>query len=304
MPHSRARPLSIVVATHRSWPGIQRCLEALHQQAAEVGAEILLTASSADALPESVAGNYPAVVCLESPGASSYHLRAQAIARAEGEIIAITEDHCRVRPNWCRAILAAHQAEPSAAAIGGAVENGTGEHLLDWAGFLIANGPCVSPLVNGESDCIALQANVSYKRRTIEAYPIPRLGFMEMLYNQQLREHGARLVADDRIVVEHDQSLAFGVTCALHFHNGRCIAGFRLERIGLVERVLRLAGCVMLPPVMLWRTLATVIGKRRLVDRALLATPWIVCLLLCHAAGEWVGYLTGPGRSGAYRHIG
>ena len=304
LPDSRLCPLSVIISTHQPWPSIRSCLDALHGEARAAGAEIILADSSGRGLPEDGDRLYPGIAWLKAPDLSSFRLRALALERARGEIIAVTEDHCRVRPGWCKRIITAHRNNPSAAAIGGAVENGSPNHLVDWAGFFIANGPFMLPLRNGESDRIALQANVSYKRRAIAPHIPLRLGFMEMLHNRMLRERGEKLVADDRIVVDHDQCLGFLTFCALHFHNGRCIAGFRLARMRTAERFLRLAGSFILPPVMLWRTLSAVIEKRRFVNRALLALPLIGCLLSCHAAGELVGYLTGPGDSGSYRHMG
>lgn len=297
-------PLSVIVSTHQPWPTSRLCLDALHPQARVVGAEIILADSSGRALPPDAGGRYPLVRHVEVPGASSHELRARAIELSRGEIIAITEDHCIARPSWCQGILSAHRNNPAAAAVGGAVENASSRRLIDWASFLIANGPFMKPLDNGPSDRIALQANASYKRATLAPHLPFRTGFMEMLFNQKLRDSGAELIADDHIVVDHHQSLTFLTTCTLHFHNGRCIAGLRLENISAVERTLRLVTCWLLPPVMFWRTLRSVIAKRRSVDQALMGAPLIACLLICHAAGEMIGYARGPGRSGSYLHIG
>jgi hypothetical protein len=52
-----------------------------------------------------------------------------------------------------------------------------------------------------------------------------------------------------------------------------------------------------LPPVMLARTLRTVLAKRRYGRQVAAALPAMLCLLACHAAGEIAGYAAGPGRS-------
>ena len=288
-------PLSIVIATTRPWPEVRACLDSLRDQVRTARAEVIVADASGQGLP----GDhdlYPEVTWLKAPGFSVFRLRALGITSARGEVVALTEDHCRVRPDWCERTLAAHKKHPMASAIGGAVENGATTHLIDWAGYFIVNGPFMLPLRSGECARISLQANISYKRRAL-ARPLPPLGMMEMLYNQALHDRGETLVADERIVVEHVQSLGVLGTCAAHFHNGRSIAGFRLQRMPLAERALRLAGCFVLPGVMLWRTLRIVFSKRRYVGRAVLSLPFIVILLCCHAAGEFVGYLAGPGPS-------
>jgi hypothetical protein len=208
----------------------------------------------------------------------------------------VTEDHCHVAPDWCRTILAAHRDHPEAAAIGGVVENGAGSGLLDWAHFLFVNGPFMAPLGRGAAQPIALQANVSYKRRALpETWPT--LGMMEMLYNRALAQRGEPVVADERIVVAHVQSLGTVATFAVHFHNGRAIAGFRLAQIGIGERLLRLAGCIVLPPVMVWRLLGQVWPKGRRRGLLVASVPLMLLFACCHATGEALGYATGPGRS-------
>ena len=104
--------------------------------------------------------------------------------------------------------------------------------------------------------------------------------------------------------MDHVQGLSLGTFCVLHFHNGRSIAGYRLPRMSAFERIVRLGGCAILPPVMLARTLGTVMQKRRLVGLAFACVPLMTLMLCCHAAGECVGYITGPGESPRYKHIG
>jgi hypothetical protein len=304
MQHDRPLPLTVVIASNHPWPEVEACLASLAAQARAVGAEIILADGCGRALPDCSDRPYPEVIWLKALGASAFGLRALAIAQARGDIIAITENHCHVHPDWCARIIKAHADNPSAVAIGGAIENGATQHLVDWAGYFIANGTFMLPIRNGESERISLQANISYKRRALVRRMSPDLGLMEMLHNQALREQGEKLVADDQIVVDHIQCLSFPTYCALHFHNGRSIAGFRLQRMRATERFLRLGGCFILPPVMLSRLLRTVFAKRRFRDRAVLSLPLLACLLCCHAAGEFLGYIAGPGNSPRYPHIG
>ena len=297
-------PLSIVVSSRTPWPHIQPTLAAIVREARTVGAEIIVADGCGRALPEPLVSPYDEVVWLKVPDAGAFGLRAAAVARARAPVVAITEDHTIVRPGWCRRILQVHAEHPSAVAVGGAVENASTEHLRDWAGFFIANSPFLLPLQNGETERISLQANISYKRRVLERAGSGDLGLMEMLLNRELREQNQTLVADDRIVVDHVQGLSLGTFCVLHFHNGRSIAGYRLPRMSAFERIVRLGGCAILPPVMLARTLGTVMQKRRLVGLAFACVPLMTLMLCCHAAGECVGYITGPGESPRYKHIG
>jgi glycosyltransferase involved in cell wall biosynthesis len=292
--------LSIVVATTHPWPEVRACLDSLRDQARTLGAEILLVDGDGQGLPERAAGEYPNVKRLERKGASVFSLRALGIAEASGDIIAITEDHCRVAPEWCERILVAHRENPEAAAIGGAVENGATSSLIDWANFALVFSPFMPPVETGESEVIALQANISYKRRVIPR-DMGELGMMEMLFNRVLRERGEKLVADGRILVQHHQSHDWFKTFASHFHNGRSIAGYRLRGMSRIERVARMGSTIILPPFLLYRTLRNVYLKGRLTDEILTSVPLIVPLVFCHAAGELIGYIKGPGDSP--RHI-
>ncbi|HSE44551.1 MAG TPA: glycosyltransferase [Gemmatimonadales bacterium] len=289
-------PLSVIIATTKPWPEVRATLESLHGQIQDVGGEILVADGDGEGIPKDVAERYPAVRILSRPGASVFSLRGLAMAEARGEVIAVTEDHCVVTPGWCNRILAAHQAHPEVAAIGGLVENGATTRLIDWANFLIVFGPFTAPIESGPRRAISLQANISYKRRVIPK-EAGELGMMEMLFNRRLREQGELLLADDRLLVYHVQSWGFWGTFAAHFHNGRSIAGFRLAQMGTAERLARLAGCALLPPVLWWRTVWPVLRKGRLVWPALASLPLTGLIAFCHAAGEFVGYVAGPGGS-------
>lgn len=152
------------------------------------------------------------------------------------------------------------------------------------------------PIATGVTDTISLQANVSYKRRILPA-TLPALGLMQMTLNRDLASRRQTLVADDRIVVHHVQALDLGEHSAAHFHNGRSIAAFRLERMSSALRALRALGCVVLPPVMLARTLRALLPKRRHARELIAAIPLMIWLLCCHATGELFGYVAGPGDS-------
>ncbi|MBI3769769.1 MAG: glycosyltransferase [Deltaproteobacteria bacterium] len=289
-------PLSIIIAARDPWPALRECVDALYPQAIAIGAEIVIAVSGAHTLPPEPRRRYPAITWLEELDGSVFSLRALALAHTHADIVAITEDHAWVTNDWCRRILEAHAGHPEAAAIGGVVENGATGTLIDRASFFVANGPFMRPIANGVVDTISLQANVSYKRRALPAR-LPPLGFMQMTFNRDLSARGETLVADDRLVVQHVQALDWRRHSAGHFHNGRSIAAFRLERMSSALRLLRALGCFVLPPVMLGRTLWTIGAKRRYARDLVTAVPAMIWLLCCHAMGELFGYVAGPGDS-------
>lgn len=291
-----APAISIVLCTKDPWPVLQRALDALHGQAASAGGEIVIGVATPSAIPPDAAERYPVACWIHEPDASVFRLRAAALAACRAPIVAITEDHAYVDADWCRAVLAAHAEHPDAAAIGGVVENGATRTLGNRVGFLIANGPFLPPIRVGPSRAISQQANVSYKRAVLPPRS-PPLGFMVHTFHEALRARGAVLRTDDRIVAFHVQELSLAGHMAGHFHNGRSMAAFRAARMAPGLRTVRALACLVLPTVMLTRTVATVVQKRRFYGSMLLGLPLMTWLLCCHAVGEMVGYVAGPGRS-------
>jgi hypothetical protein len=292
--------LSVIVAARDPWPALRESLDALYPQIGPVGGEIVVAVSDPRVIPPDAAERYPAVTWLQQPNGSVFSLRALAMAHARADVVAVTEDHAWVAPDWCRRVLEAHAEHPAAAAVGGVVENGATATLVDWASFFVANGPSMPPITSGRADTISLQANVSYKRRALVTGP-PALGFMPMILHRDLAADGAALVADDRLLVTHVQALGWREHTAGHFHNGRTIAASRLSAMSPAMRALRALGCFVLPPVMLVRTLRTIAGKRRHRKELIASVPLMVWLLCCHALGELFGYAAGPGDSP--RHV-
>lgn len=288
--------ISVVLVSRDPWPALRRALAALGDQVAAVNGEIVVGVAAPEGVPPDAERDYPLARWVEDPNGSVFRLRAAAIAVCRAPIVAITEDHAYVADDWCRRVLEAHAEFPAAAAIGGVVENGATRSLRDRVGFLIANGPYARPIRVGPSAAISQQANVSYKRAFL-----PRadsaFGFMAHTFHEQLRAEGALLRADDRLVAFHVQELSLLGHGAGHFHNGRSIAAFRAARMAPWRRPIRALACALLPPVMLARTLASVLEKRRDVGTIVAGLPLLIGLLCCHAAGEFLGYSAGPGDS-------
>ncbi len=299
-----ALPLSVVAATTQPWPEVRPLLESLREQIAAVGGEIVLGDGSTEGMSDEIRARYPRLRLIHRPGASVFQLRAACVAASTGAIVAITEDHCVAAPDWCERILAAHRDHPDAAAIGGAVANGATATLIDWASFFLVNGASMPPVPTRVRRAIALQANCSYKRAAVSCYErvardADELGMMEWLLDEDLHARGAELRSDGRILVEHVQSLGVAATCRIHYDDGRTIAAFRLARMGSLERAVRLAACVAMPPLLTARAAFHVLTKRRRVGLLLASLPWMLVLTSCKAWGNFHGFLFGAGSSPA-----
>ncbi len=289
-------PLSVVVATVHPWPELEMTMESLWPQAVELGAEIIIMDGDGAGVPSDFPERYPGAESVRMPGVSVFILRAHGMRRARGAIVAITEDHCRLPAHWCRRLIEVHERHPEAAAVGGAVENGSTEKLVDWANYFIAHVPLMPPVEGGEAGIISAQAGMALKRSAVPR-EIPARGVMEMLYLRDLRRRGEKLILDDGIVVEHVQSHGFWRTFATHYHNGRSIAGFRRVGAGAAELAARIASTAVLPAFLMLRSTAAVLRKRRFRRQLALSLPLMAGCACCHAAGELMGYAFGHGSS-------
>jgi hypothetical protein len=291
-----ARPrISICVGTTMGWPAVEPCLRSFLGEARAAEAEILVADGSGRPPPDDpeIAA---AVTWRSIPGESIFRLVETNVRNATGDIVALTEDHCTVRPGWVPSILRAHAEFPQAAAIGGAIENPrTGGSRLLWASHLMTQGAHMAPLANGPSARTGNEANISFKRWALADVDRDPIGFLTIRHARALADRGEMLVNDDRIVVDHHESLGVRATAVVHFDDGRTIAGFRRSGMGRGDW-LRMVGAPLLPLYRTARVVRSTVAKGR-AGTALTALPWLIVLEYSHAAGEFIGYLRGAGRS-------
>jgi hypothetical protein len=293
--------LSVAIATGEGWPYVRDLIAAIRPDAEAAGAEIVVADGSSNT-PPTTDDVGPVVRWIKSEGASVFELFSIALRASRGEVVALTEDHAIPRPGWVAAVIRAHELHPEAAAIGGAIENGSTFGLIEWASYFTTQGPHMAPLGNRVVPMTTNEANVSYKGSVIaEVDPDEGLGFMAILYNRRLAEQGRILRVDDRIVVDHFETIGFSWTTSIHFHNGRTISGFRRERGMTREDYVRVATSLMLPAWRTMRVLRVGWAKGRLRRELVAAAPFALWLEYVQAVGHLTGYVAGPG--GSPRHL-
>ena len=288
--------LSVVLATTRPWEELRACLRSLEPQLEECGVEVIVGDAHGGDVPDDISRDFPWVHWIRHKGESVFILRNRGALAARAPIVAFTEDHCVVAPDWCRRILQAHDTHPEAAAIGGVVANGPTRHLIDWANYLLVFGPFAPPAPSGPATVISLQANCSYKRNALPDELQPN-GIMEFHLNRELIKRGHHLYTDGAIAVAHIQSHGRLGTFAAHFHNGRSIATVRMETLRGAKRWLRIASCLALPPFLFAYAARNIARKPRYWGRFLSCAHLLAGLCAAHAAGEFCGYAFGPGMS-------
>jgi len=295
-------PITVLIATIRGWPNCREAVSLIADQVFPARGEFIVADASGNPPPSDreMAELGGPIRWLDLPGRSVFQLRHALYRAASGDIVAITEDHCYVAPDWVERILEAHRRHPYAAAVGGTVLNNTDQKLVDWAAFFLTQGPFMPPLANGVSTRISGPANVSYKR-----YILDRLGgdeergvidFLEL----PAALDGEELVADDSIRVRHNQSQGLFGTSLAEFDNGRTIAGYRRRQMTRGDW-LRILASPVLPAYRTVRQMRIVRGKQMqpgmTTARMAQVLPAHIWFQYCAMAGELLGYAAGPGDS-------
>lgn len=301
MPASTSDPvrprLSVVIASVNGRPYLDECLAALERQEGGIPAEVLVADCVGPEVVSYVESEHPEVRLIAfSEPKSVPALRAAGILAAEGEIVAITEDHCIPEPDWYRAMVESHRRHPQPA-VGGAVDNAATERLVDWAVYFCEYSSFMSPLPAGPAPDLP-GPNVSYKRGALEAMDdLIRDGYWETFLHWRLQELGHELVLDPEVRVLHKKHFRFGDFFRERFHYGRAFAGNRNRFVSAPRRWLYFALAPLLPPLLLLRIGRRVWRRRRPLGPFVRALPMIGAFMVAWAAGEWVGYALGPGES-------
>jgi hypothetical protein len=284
--------LSVIVTCTQPWPDVRGCLERLAPQVRAGEAELIVADGSACGLDAKAAER---VRWLRYPGRGPHELRLLGLTEARGDVVAITEDHCDVAPDWCEQVLDAHARHPEAVAIAGPVTNGAARRLMDRASFFLVHGRNVPENAGRPGDWFPpAGSNVSYKREQIVC-SLQRPGDLELVVTPQLWAEG-RLAFDESVVVAHSQSMGAAEHVINHFHSARSHAGLVAERGMPAGRRALIRDAVRFPRALLGATLAVgheIPPYKREIRRAV---PAMIVLTMAATTGYLAG-IAGAGSS-------
>ncbi len=288
--------LSIVIASVNGYDYIAQCLRSLELQRSRHLAEVIVLECSGDDTAERVIRDFPwATVRTFSEPTSIPKLRALGIRESRADIAVTTEDHCVFDEGWYEAILHAHRERPNTA-IGGAVENGSQERLIDWAVYVCEYGRFMLQFPAGTTGDLA-GPNVSYKREKLEEACGDLLdrGVWENVLNGRLMERGDDLYIDPAIVVHHAKKFYFWDFLAQRYYFGRSYAAVRVQQAPLKRRLFYAGISLLLPPVFLYRYGRYFFVKKRHVKQYFRSFPLLVTFAIAWSIGELFGYALGDG---------
>jgi glycosyltransferase involved in cell wall biosynthesis len=299
--HERDAPtvvptLSVVIASVNGYRYIAQCLRSLTGQRGPERAEIIVVEGSGDDTARCIGAEYPEVTVIPVADPRSIPaLRAIGIRKAKGDIVVTTEDHCVFEPGWYDRIIEAH-GTTSHAAIGGAVENGSRDRLVDWAAYICEYGKFMLPF-EARPEIDLPGPNVSYRRHLLERACGDLLdqGVWENVLHTRMAERGLGPWLMPSLIVYHAKVFEFWDCLAQRYYFGRSFAAMRVAAAPGRTRLFYSTIALFLPPLFLWRYARHVVGKRRFVWELLKVSPLLVIFACAWSVGEFLGYTLGDG---------
>jgi GT2 family glycosyltransferase len=169
--------------------------------------------------------------------------RNRGAQRAQGELLAFTDDDCRPEPGWLRALVRAWAGDPDLA-VGGRTTNGLPENPFAAASQTVVDLVYAHYNDNGNGAGARFFAsnNLAVPTESFRALG----GFDERFTTSEDRDFCARWLASGRrlafasdAVVAHDPRMTFGGFCRRHFDYGRGAYHYHRARPGSLAASLR-----------------------------------------------------------------
>ena len=228
-------------------------------------------------------------------GTTIPRMRELAFRAATGDAVAVIEDHVVVPPGWARALLEARRE--TGAVVGGSIDNAARDSIIDWAAFLCEYSHCITPLPTGPTNSLPGN-NVIYDRALLERYRATIAdGKWENHLHDTMHRDGVPLVLRPEISVGHKKHYTVGEYLSQRFLYARSYAGARVSGMPFAKRFSYGAAAFALPPLLMYRTLARVLAKRRYRAQLVASIPLLVLFIASWTAGEIIGYWAGPSDS-------
>lgn len=291
-PENEEIKLSIVIAAWNGVTPLRQCLASLEKQTDRIGSEVIVVSN----FPVSADESSTEAKFLQLPATATVpELRSRGIELANGEVVALLEDHCVFDSNWCREIKKAH--ESTDAVIGGSVENASVRKALDWAVYFYDYGKYMLPNTAGAADSLS-GINTSYKRTNLEEIAeVYRNGFFESEVNEELKKRGHQLVLVPSAIVYHNKSYEVKRAAEHSYHLARSYAAKRVSAVSISKRITFTVFSLILPVLLPLRIISTTVKKGRNISQMIRALPFIILLMFIWSYGEFCGYLLGEGKS-------
>jgi GT2 family glycosyltransferase len=294
--------VSVVVASNRDKALLHACLGSLLAQCQRLNAELVVARAGASHEVAALAKTYPSVRFVTAPAdASIPQLRATGMGQAQGDVVALTEDHCIADEHWVEALI--QSARGDADVVGGGMDNARRSRAVDWAAYFAEYGFFSPHRPDGKPGPPLLTgANVAYKRHVIaDVIGWAKDGEWENVAHNRLVAQGSMLRFARTAAIYQNQTYSLTAFCVDRYVHGRDYARKRLVEEA-PNRWALFAASPLLPPLLTWRVARAAARSRW--GTFLRALPATFLFLTAWSVGEAVGYLRGPARSQDNRSAG
>lgn len=289
------RSVSIVIASIVGPPFIDDCLKSVKEQAERLGAEVIVVACGTRDYAQRIERGFPWVRVIHRPERETIPaLRRIGAETAQGNVIAIIEEHCLAAPDWLERALEAFNSSDCGVA-GGPVLDHSYKRLRDWVVYFCEYNNYLPPWNAGEAHDLG-SANIAYSRALLMKYKdLLSAGYWEAVLHPRLAADGVKFHAAPSMAVYHRGPFDFMYYLGQRYWFSRAFAGARSGSMPLTRKLAYIAASPLVP-FLLWARMARrVLSKQCHVGRFAQALPLFIPVLIIYVAGEFVGYLAGPG---------
>lgn len=286
--------MSVVIAAHNGSCELSNCLTGIIEQQIPSGylkqIEIIIVGNHIDNSTGILKKKYSniKVLNLQHPKPVPY-LRSRGIREANGDIIALTEDHCVPAKNWFSTILSSHDSENIV--VGGAVENASKESITDWAVYFFEYSTYMNPIRPGCAKQLPGN-NVSYSRKAVNILEnVLKKEVWDSTWHDQLLKRGIPLTANPEMIVYHKRSFITKSFWHISLVHGRNYGASRKWGSQLKEMLWK-TSVVFIPFLMTFRIFMCVASKRKYIKEFSMSAPLVYWFCIAWVYGEIIGCLT------------
>jgi glycosyltransferase involved in cell wall biosynthesis len=285
--------VSVVIASLVGPPFIDDCLQSVEQQAKALGAEVIVVACGDAEYAARIGQKFPWVkVIHRSQRETVPELRLHGVEGASGEIIAVIEEHCLAAPDWLQRAVEGF-AGGEFGVVGGPVVDHAYPRLRDWAVYFIEYNNYLPPWRKGEPHDLG-SANIAYSRLLLLKYrAFLTGGYWEAALHPKLWAEGVKFRPLPEMQVHHRGPFNYGYYLQQRFWFSRAFSGAR--QMPLAKKFAYFVASPVVPILLLGRMAARVFGLGCHPGKFVQSLPLLVPALYVYVAGEFMGYLAGPG---------
>jgi glycosyltransferase involved in cell wall biosynthesis len=290
---TKPQDISVVIASIVGPPFIDECLESIERQAKNCAAEVIVVACGDSAYAERLTRKFPWVRVIHRAERETVpELRRRGVKEAHGAIVAIVEEHCLAAPDWLRRAMEAH-AGGEYGVVGGPVVDYAYKRLRDWVVYFCEYNGYLPPWQDGETYNLG-SANIAYSRAVLLKYEsCLSQGYWEAGLHPRLIADGVKFRSAPAMVVHHRGPFDYGYYLQQRYWFSRAFAGAR--RLPASRKLAYFVAAPVVPLLLLARMAQRVLRQRCRVEKFAQSLPLLIPVLFVYVAGEFVGYLAGPG---------